>query len=81
MLLQILQPFVRRPTSKCVREALNNLALQAGIARGHDAADGMVPSDRELMRDIKVSRQTVIRALHDLHAERIVLSNRVAANQ
>src|SRR5262245_9734566 len=47
-------------------------ALREKISRGDYGANGLLPSDRELMRRLKVSRQTVMRAVHDLRAEGVL---------
>ncbi len=65
MLLQTLQPIVRRPKSKYVREALNNLALQVG-------PDGKLPTMSELCRALDVANMTLVGALKDLEARDII---------
>jgi len=47
-------------------------ALLEKIAQGVFAPSGLLPPDRELMREFGVCRQTIIRAMHDLCAEGVV---------
>src|SRR5262245_56616638 len=57
---------------KVVKYARVKQALREKISRGDFGSDGLLPADRELMRNLRVSRQTVVRALHDLRAEGVV---------
>ncbi len=65
MLSQTLQPIVRRPKAKYVREALNNLALQLG-------PEGKLPTMSELCRALDVANMTLFGALKDLEARDII---------
>ncbi len=65
MLLQTLQPVVRRPKSKYVREALNDLALRVGPG-------GRLPTMGELCRVLDVANLTLVAALKDLETKDII---------
>ncbi len=57
---------------KVAKYARVKQSLREKITRRDFTPGGLLPSDRQLMRQLGVCRQTVIRALHELRAEGIV---------